>query len=115
MVNWGRFDERYRGDSMECFAALKRLARHKLLVTEGQQQRQQTADSGQQGPGRCLRMQTATKTRGRAAEWFCVSNLACSPGVRPLMLVCWAPKLLEGLLEELLAALGCAERDGSRI
>lgn len=31
---------------MECSTALKPLASHKLLVTEGQQQRQQTAWAG---------------------------------------------------------------------
>lgn len=82
-------------------------------MNEGQQQRQR--QRLWQGRWQGLRMQTVTKTRGRAGEWFCVSNLACSPGVRPLLLVCWAPKFLEGLLEELLAALDCAERDGSRI
>ena len=62
----------------------------------------------------CRQLRAGTKTRGRAAEceWLWVSNLTHSAGVRPLMVDCWAPKFLEGLLEELLAAL---RRDGSRI
>lgn len=83
-------------------------------MNEGQQQRQQTAAAA--GTFVVFEMQAVTKARGRAGEWFCVSNLACTvPASGLSCLFAGAPKSLEGLLEELLAALDCAERDGSRI
>ena len=75
--------------------------------------RQRTADSKRRRPaacpnGSCLQVYAVTKTRAvqLSGSAFQISHARCG------MLVCWAPKFPEGLLEGQLALLG---RNGSRI
>lgn len=53
---------------MEGAAALKQLARHKLAVAEGQQQRQQTADSGRRAGSVPARAESAGQHGSAAAR-----------------------------------------------
>ncbi|KAJ4990100.1 hypothetical protein SVAN01_04381 [Stagonosporopsis vannaccii] len=85
----------------------------------GQQQRQQTAGGV---PGACVRAPACAAphksaaaarrdeqgegAKGRAGAVLRFKSRMQSAGVRPLMRACWAPKFREGLLEELLAAMG---------
>lgn len=98
---------------MDGSAALKRVAQHNLAATTADSG-QRRADSERRRPAACLnggcRLQVYAVTKARAVQLggsaFQISHARCG------MLVCWAPKFPEGLLEGLLALLG---RDGSRI
>lgn len=70
---------RSRGCCMECSAAPETTHEAQIGGEEHLSDRQQTADSvGQRRGCNCRQLRAVTKTRDRADEWFCVSNLACA-------------------------------------
>ena len=96
----------------EKFSAMKHIAQHNLAAATADSG-QRTADSKRRRPaacpnGSCLQVYAVTKTRAvqLSGSAFQISHARCG------MLVCWAPKFPEGLLEGQLALLG---RNGSRI
>ena len=67
----------------EKFSAMKHIAQHNLAAATADSG-QRTADSKRRRPaacpnGSCLQVLCirSDEDEGRAAEWFCVSNLAC--------------------------------------
>lgn len=83
---------------LECCAALKRLARHKL-PDDGGTAAETAADYRQRAAGAVVVLEDADSDEGEGpCRWVVLrfKSRMRSPGVRLLMLVCWALNFMRG-------------------